>query len=78
MESYFVYSSLLGITITIICIGLSWWALQAVRFDVLTFRPKSPQTIALQIILSIVIGYQLSRFLLDYLGWSYQLRNLLQ
>ncbi|MFV9510425.1 DUF1146 family protein [Tepidibacillus sp. LV47] len=78
MESYFVYSSIVGITITIICIGISWWALQALRFDVFTFRPKSPQAIALQIILSIIIGYQLSQFFLDYLGWSYHLRNLIQ
>ncbi|TCS83389.1 DUF1146 family protein [Tepidibacillus fermentans] len=78
MESYFVYTSIVGIVVTLISIGVSWWALQVVRFDVFTFRPKSPQAIALQIILSIVIGYQLSRFLLDYVSWSYQLHNLIQ
>jgi len=75
MESYFAYTSLFGILLTIISIGFSWWALQAIRFDIFTHHPSSAQTKILQIILSIVIGYQLAQFFLDYLGWSYNLKN---
>lgn len=76
MESYFAYTSILSIFISIICIGLSWWALQSFRFDMFTYHPKSPQAKALQIILSIVIGYTLAKFFIDYLGWSFQLKSL--
>lgn len=75
MESYFAYTGLLGIIITVICIGISWWGLQAIRIDIFTYHPKSAQTKVLQIILSIVIGYLLAQFFIDYLGWSYNLRN---
>ena len=78
MDSYFVYTGIMGITITIVSIGLSWWALQTVKFEKLLNQPKGAKAIALQIILAVVIGYQLSKFFLDYLGWSYQLRGLIQ
>lgn len=75
MESYFAYVGLLGIAVTVISIGVTWWALQTLRFDVFTFNPKSARAKTLQIILSIVIGYQLAKFFIDYLGWSVNLRN---
>ncbi|MGD9677931.1 MAG: DUF1146 family protein [Vulcanibacillus sp.] len=70
------YEGLLSVTITIICIALTWWALLAVRFDIFTYNAKSPQAKSLQIILSIVLGYQLARFFTDYLSWSINIRNL--
>jgi len=76
MDSYFAYTSLLAITISIICIAATWWALQIVRFDLFTFKPKSAQAKALQIILSVVIGYQLAKFFIDYLSWSTNLKSL--
>lgn len=76
MDSYFAYTSLLAITISIVCIATTWWALQVVRFDIFTHKPKSSQAKALQIILSIVIGYQLAKFFIDYLSWSTNLKSL--
>lgn len=76
MESYFAYTSLFGIIISILSIGVSWWALQILRFDLFTYKPKSSQAKALQIILAVVIGYQLAKFLIDYLGWSMNLKAL--
>lgn len=60
----------LSIILSIVFIGLSWWTLQAVRFERLLKRPNSAQAKLLQIFLSIVMGYELSRFFSDYLGWS--------
>lgn len=76
MESYFAYTSLLAITISIFCIAITWWSLQALKFDKLMNRPKGSQAKALQIILSVVIGYQLAKFLIDYLSWSTNLKSL--
>jgi uncharacterized integral membrane protein (TIGR02327 family) len=58
------------ITVTLICIAIAWWALQCVRFDKWLIRPQSAQAKLLQIILSIVLGYETSRFMMDYLYWS--------
>jgi len=66
----------LSIILSITFIGLSWWALQSIRFEKILKRPNSPQAKLLQIFLSIVIGYELSRFFLDYLGWSMVFGNL--
>ena len=33
--------NMVDIAVYIMCIGLSWWALQAFRFDVLLKRPKA-------------------------------------
>ena len=76
MESYLAYSSVIGITLSILSIGITWWALQILRFDIFTHSPKSPQAKTLQIILSIVIGYQLAKFFIEYLGWSMNLKVL--
>jgi len=66
----------LSIIMSIIFIGLSWWALQSLRFEKILKRPNGAQAKLLQIFLSIVIGYELSRFFLDYLGWSMVFGNL--
>jgi len=76
MQSYFGYTGLLGIIVTITSIALAWWALQAFRFDIFTANPKSPQAKTLQIILAVVLGHQLAQFFIDYLGWSFNLQNL--
>jgi uncharacterized integral membrane protein (TIGR02327 family) len=60
----------LSILLSIVFIGLSWWALQSVSFEKWLKKPNSAQAKLLQIILSVVLGYELTRFFLDYLGWS--------
>lgn len=77
VESYFAYAGLLGIFLTIICTAISWWALQTFRFDLFTTNPKGIQAKALQIILALIMGYLLTLFFIDYLGWSFNLKNFL-
>lgn len=67
---------LISIILCIAFIGLSWWALQAFHFEKVLKRPNSAQAKLLQIFLSIVMGYELSRFFLDYLNWSLVFGNL--
>ncbi|MFX0560787.1 DUF1146 family protein [Tepidibacillus infernus] len=76
MTTYFGYISLMGIILTLVSIGISWWALQSIRFDLFIYNPKSPQTKALQIILSIVIGYQMAQFFINYLQWSFNVKSM--
>lgn len=66
----------MSIILTIVFIGLSWWALQSLRFEKFVKNPNGAQAKLLQIFLSIVVGYEISRFFLDYLGWSLTFGNL--
>ena len=66
----------LSIVLSIVFIGLAFWALQSFRFEKILKRPTGAQAKLLQILLSIVIGYEVSRFFLDYLGWSLAYGNL--
>ncbi|GEB31333.1 MULTISPECIES: DUF1146 family protein [Brevibacillus] len=66
----------LSIVLSIVFIALAWWALQSFRFEKILKHPAGAQAKLLQILLSIVIGYEVSRFFLDYLGWSMTFGNL--
>jgi uncharacterized integral membrane protein (TIGR02327 family) len=74
MEATLGWTGLLNITISLVSIVLCWWALQAFRFDLFVVNPRGARAKALQMILAVVIGYQLSRFFMDYLNWSILLK----
>ncbi|WNS42632.1 DUF1146 family protein [Paenibacillus sp. MMS20-IR301] len=63
-------SSMISMVISLICVALSWWALQNLKLDLLIRYPKSPQGRLLHLLLAIVLGHFVAGFLLDYLGWS--------
>ncbi|MFH5187601.1 DUF1146 family protein [Paenibacillus sp. TAB 01] len=69
MKSSMGMNGLLNIVIVLICIGCSWWALQELQFDKLTKRPRSTQSKVLQILLSVALGYQVAKFVIDYFQW---------
>ncbi|RNB82059.1 DUF1146 domain-containing protein [Brevibacillus fluminis] len=69
-------TGLLNIIVSIICIAASWWALQSFRFDLFVKKANSAQSKLLQILLSIVIGSGVARFLMEYLASSLLLRDL--
>ncbi|MDO3678852.1 DUF1146 family protein [Paenibacillus ehimensis] len=61
---------MINIVIVLVFIGVSWWALQELKLEMMLRRPKSAQAKMLQILLSIALGYQTARFVIDYLEWS--------
>lgn len=74
--SSFGVSAVVNIMVSIVCIGLSWWALQAFRLDLFVKHPEGGQAKLLHIILSIFIGHGVASFFMDYLGWSLMLKQL--
>jgi uncharacterized integral membrane protein (TIGR02327 family) len=46
-------------------IALSFWCLQAIRFDVFFKTTHVSQAKGLHILLSIVLGYELARFIME-------------
>ncbi|CAG7634289.1 hypothetical protein PAESOLCIP111_03552 [Paenibacillus solanacearum] len=69
-------SGLLNIVIVLVFIGFSWWVLQELKLDALFKRPRSAQAKLLQVFLSVALGYQLARFVIDYLSWSTWLKGM--
>jgi uncharacterized integral membrane protein (TIGR02327 family) len=52
--------------VILVSIGLSWWALQAVRWEMFLKSTVTTQAKLLQIILSIIVGYELAHFIMEY------------
>jgi uncharacterized integral membrane protein (TIGR02327 family) len=77
MISTFGTDALISIVVNLICIALSWWALQSIRLDKLLKPNHILQARILYILLSLALGSIVSNFLLDYLLWSRQLPLLL-
>ncbi|MBW4081702.1 DUF1146 family protein [Paenibacillus sp. S150] len=69
-------SSLISMVVSLFCIAISWWALQNLKLDLVIRYPKSPQGRLLHLLLAIVLGHFVAGFLLDYLSWSGQIRNM--
>lgn len=66
----------LYILITVLCITLAWWGLQQFRWDLFLRHPSRPAAKMLQILASVALGYQLARFVIDYLNWSALLKGM--
>jgi uncharacterized integral membrane protein (TIGR02327 family) len=66
--------AILYIGIYLLCIALSWWALQEFRFDLFLKKPRSPAAKLLQILLSIALGHLVASFFVQYLNLSMGLK----
>ncbi|MEK3789620.1 MULTISPECIES: DUF1146 family protein [Paenibacillus] len=69
-------NGLISMLISLLCIGLSWWALQNFKLDLLIRHPKGPQGRLLHLLFAIVLGRFVAGFILDYMSWSQMLRHL--
>ncbi|MCZ8523342.1 MULTISPECIES: DUF1146 family protein [Paenibacillus] len=70
MNSSMGLKGLINIAVVLVFIGVSWWALQEVKLEAILKRPRSGAAKTLQVFLSIAVGYQVARFVIDYLDWS--------
>lgn len=68
--------SVISIFSHLIFLAITWWALQAVRFDFFIKPGKTVQAKVLLVLLTIAIGSLVSNFFLDYLQLSQSLRFL--
>jgi len=69
-------NALVNIVLSLACIGLAWWVLQAVKWDLFLRRPDGPQARLLIVLLALLVGSSVAAFLSDYLGWSLLLHTL--
>ncbi|WP_100332466.1 DUF1146 family protein [Bacillus xiapuensis] len=78
MISGFGQEALVSILSHLLFIGLSFWALQALRYEQFIKANRVVQARLLFILLSIAIGATVSNFFLDYFLWSRQLPLIFQ
>jgi len=68
-------SSLTSLLTVLVCIVIAWIALQQLKFDRLVKEPHSFAARLLQVLLAVALGYEVSRFFSDYIGWSSGLKG---
>lgn len=68
--------ALFNMVLTLLLIAISWWALQCVKMDLFVRDISGNQAKLLQVLLSILIGYTVARFFIDYIQWTNWLRYL--
>ncbi len=73
MIESFGQDALISMIMSLFFIGLSFWALQALRVDQLLRKNQVARARILYLLLAIAVGSAVSEFFLDYLLWSRQL-----
>lgn len=77
MSNIAIETGIQGIAYLIIILAailLTWWAMQAFRFDIFLREPRSFRARMLQLIIAVVIGYNLAKFLMDYMHFASLMR----
>ncbi|PQP84550.1 DUF1146 domain-containing protein [Paenibacillus sp. PCH8] len=69
-------NGLVSIIVSLLCIALSWWALQNLKLDLVIRQPLGAQGRLLHLLLAIILGHAVAGFVIDYLSWTQMLRNL--
>ena len=64
---------MVAILTNLVCIALSWKALQAIRLDAIIKKNHVLEARLLYILAAIALGSLVANFFLDYLFWSKQL-----
>lgn len=73
---YYGQLGIIGLLLHVISVCLAFWALQGVRLEQFFKKNHVAQAQTFIIILSIILGTAVSRFILDILQYSLQLRLL--
>ncbi|MBR2565070.1 MAG: DUF1146 family protein [Paenibacillus sp.] len=69
-------NSLISMVVSLLCIAISWWALQNLKLDLVIRQPRGAQGRLLHLLLAIILGHAVAGFVIDYLSWTQMLRNL--
>lgn len=73
---YYGQLSIIGLILHVVCVCLAFWALQGVRLEQIFKKNHIAQAQTFIIILAVLLGTSLSRFILDILQYSLQLKLL--
>ncbi|MGG1314795.1 MULTISPECIES: DUF1146 family protein [Cohnella] len=68
------WNGLFSIFVTLGLIAVSWFLLREVRWEQWFRHPQSPRARVLQLIVAVIVGHLLARFVLDYWSWTESLK----
>ncbi|HSU79290.1 MAG TPA: DUF1146 family protein [Candidatus Angelobacter sp.] len=63
----------LNLFVHLVVLIITWWAIQAVKWDVFLRTPSQLRAKVVMILVTITISYPVASFLINYLNWSVQL-----
>ncbi|WP_246944402.1 DUF1146 family protein [Bacillus pinisoli] len=73
VDQFIGQQALISMISHLLFIVITWWALQAVRIEVLIKPNHVYQARVILLLVTIAVGTTVSNFFLDYLLWSQQL-----
>ncbi|OZM56376.1 hypothetical protein CIB95_11410 [Lottiidibacillus patelloidae] len=76
MELIFGQQAILSIVVHLFFIGVAWWALQALKFDLIVKTTDVLRARILFIFITIALGSAVAEFFLAYFYYSMQLKYL--
>lgn len=76
MLDSFGQQALLHIFVNLFFLAVTWWALQAFKFELFLRHPNGAKAKTLMILLTVAIAHLVSSFFLEYFSWSTMLRYL--
>ncbi|WP_424766617.1 DUF1146 domain-containing protein [Paenibacillus sp. sgz302251] len=78
LQTYTGMTGLFSILIVILCIIFVWSVLREVKWEALFRFPRSPKARMFQVIIAIIIGHLLARFILEYWGYTMLLKSFVE
>jgi uncharacterized integral membrane protein (TIGR02327 family) len=69
----FGFQSAMNLTIHLVALILTWWAMQNIKWEVFVRFPKSARTKVLMIFIAIAVSWLVAKFFIDYVTWSLNL-----
>lgn len=68
------WTGVLSMALSLVGVLMAWVALQSIRWDLFVKDVKAPAFQWLLVLLSLVLGHGVARFVMDYIQWSSLLR----
>lgn len=70
------WNALFSVFILLFSVLTAWYSLQVVRWDVFLKNPKSRPAAVLRLLIAIVLGYQLAKFVNEYFAASMLIKGI--
>jgi len=68
------WNALFSMFVTLGLVVVVWFLFKEIRWDKIFRHPLSPGARLLQLLLAIIVGHLLARFVLDYWNWTSSLK----
>ncbi|OMF37160.1 hypothetical protein BK133_06000 [Paenibacillus sp. FSL H8-0548] len=77
-QTYTGMTGLFSIVIVILSIIFVWFLLGEVKWETFFHFPRSPKARMLQVVVAIIAGHLLARFILEYWGYTVLLKSFVE